>query len=75
MKDVIFGELVKFTKKPANQIQLEHRLVEDLGLDSLDMVELAMAVEDALKIEFPDEDMRRIRTVGDIITTASKFVK
>lgn len=75
MKEIIFEQVAKLTKKPTSQITLEARLTEDLDLDSLDQVELAMAVEDALGIEFPDEDLRLIRTVGDIVTTASKFVK
>jgi acyl carrier protein len=43
------------------------RFVDDLGADSLDLVELMMAFEGAFEIEIPDKDCVRIRTVGDAI--------
>ncbi|WP_022847700.1 MULTISPECIES: acyl carrier protein [unclassified Desulfurobacterium] len=41
--------------------------VEDLGADSLDTVELVMALEEEFGIEIPDEDAEKIQTVGDAI--------
>ncbi len=41
--------------------------VDDLGADSLDTVELVMALEEEFKIEIPDEDAEKITTVGDAI--------
>ncbi len=41
--------------------------VDDLGADSLDVVELAMAFEEKFGVEIPDDDMDKIRTVGDAI--------
>ena len=41
--------------------------VDDLGADSLDIVELVMAFEEEFNIEIPDEDAENIRTVGDAI--------
>jgi acyl carrier protein len=41
--------------------------VDDLGADSLDTVELVMALEEEFKIEIPDEDAEKIATVGDAI--------
>ncbi|MCS7083459.1 MAG: acyl carrier protein [Aquificaceae bacterium] len=43
------------------------RFVEDLGADSLDVVELIMAFEEEFGIEIPDEDAEKIRTVGEAI--------
>ena len=40
---------------------------DDLGADSLDVVELAMAFEEKFGVEIPDDDMDKIRTVGDAI--------
>lgn len=41
-------------------------ILEDLGADSLDVVELVMAIEEAFDIEIPDEDAESMRTVGDV---------
>ena len=40
---------------------------EDLGADSLDLFELAMALEDEFNIEIPTEDLEQIATVGDVV--------
>jgi acyl carrier protein len=42
--------------------------VEDLGADSLDVVELVMAFEEEFQIEIPDEDAEKISTVGDAVS-------
>lgn len=45
--------------------------IEDLGADSLDIVELIMALEEEFEVEIPDEDAEKIQSVGDAI----KFVQ
>ncbi|MBP5312343.1 MAG: acyl carrier protein [Clostridia bacterium] len=42
-------------------------IIEDLGADSLDVVELVMALEEKFGVEIPDEDAEKINTVGDIV--------
>jgi acyl carrier protein len=42
--------------------------VEDLGADSLDIVELVMALEESFDLEIPDEDAERMHTIGDAVT-------
>ncbi len=49
--------------------------VDDLGADSLDTVELVMALEEAFEIEIPDEDAEKIRTVQDAIDYIEKHSK
>ena len=49
--------------------------VDDLGADSLDRVELVMALEEAFEIEIPDEDAEKIRTVQDAIDYIGKHSK
>jgi len=51
----------------ADEIKEESRFIEDLGADSLDVVELVMALEEEFDIEIPDEDAEKILTVGDAI--------
>ena len=49
--------------------------VDDLGADSLDTVELVMALEEAFEIEIPDEDAEKIRTVKDATDYIEKHAK
>lgn len=48
-------------------ITLDTSLVDDLGADSLDVVDLVMTLEDEFDMEIPDEDIENVRTVGDIV--------
>jgi acyl carrier protein len=50
-----------------NQVTNEAKFVDDLGADSLDTVELVMALEEAFELEIPDEDAEKITSVGDAI--------
>lgn len=50
-----------------NEVTDEAKFIDDLGADSLDIVELIMALEDEYGIEIPDEDAEKIVTVGDAI--------
>lgn len=56
----------KLSKDEA-EIQLESNIKEDLGADSLDMVEVIMGLEDEFEIEIPEEDAASITTVGEIV--------
>ena len=53
-------------------IKNESAFIEDLGADSLDTVELVMALEDAFKIEIPDDQQEKLRTVQQARLTTSK---
>ncbi|MBQ2909080.1 MAG: acyl carrier protein [Clostridia bacterium] len=50
-----------------SRITLESKIIEDLGADSLDIVELLMALEDETNITIPEDKVSSIKTVGDII--------
>ncbi|WP_395150464.1 acyl carrier protein [uncultured Allofournierella sp.] len=52
----------------ADAVTMEATLAEDLGADSLDAVELNMALEDNLNVSIPDEDLANMKTVGDIVS-------
>jgi acyl carrier protein len=54
------------------EIKPEASFVDDLGADSLDLVELVMAMEEEFGMEIPDEDAEKLRTVGDAIAYAEK---
>lgn len=57
------------------EVKSEARFVEDLGADSLDTVELVMALEEEFGIEIPDEDAEKAKTVGDVITYIDRKLK
>lgn len=54
--------------RPLDADAMALRLSDDLKLDSLDQVLLAVAIEDELRIELTDESMEHVHTVGDLIT-------
>jgi acyl carrier protein len=56
--------------RAAGEVNAEASFVDDLGADSLDVVELIMGLEDEFAIEITDEEAESIRTVGD----AAKFI-
>jgi acyl carrier protein len=49
------------------EISLESSYIDDLGADSLDIVELIMALEEEFGIEIPDSDAEKVTTVGDTV--------
>ncbi len=49
------------------EIVPEASFIDDLGADSLDIVELVMAMEETFDIEIPDEDAEKIQTIGDAV--------
>ena len=60
---------------PAEQLVPEARLAEDLGLDSLDAVELAISVERKFDIEVPEEELTKLKTVADMVALVESRVK
>jgi acyl carrier protein len=63
VKDIIVEQL---GVKP-DQVVPAAKFIEDLGADSLDTVELVMALEEEFGIEVPDEQAEKLQTVGDVI--------
>jgi len=57
------------------KITREQKFIEDLGADSLQVVELVLSVEENFEIEIPDEDTEKIRTVGDAIDYIAAHAK
>ena len=63
VKDIIVEQL----GVDASQVTAEAKFVDDLGADSLDTMELVMALEEEFSLEIPDEDAEKIASVGDAI--------
>jgi acyl carrier protein len=51
----------------ADQVTLEAKFVEDLGADSLDTVELVMALEEEFDVEVPDDEAEKLQAVKDVV--------
>ena len=58
-----------------DEIKAESAFIEDLGADSLDIVELVMAMEEEFEVEIPDEEAENIKTVGDAINYVNTHKK
>lgn len=67
LKEIVIDRL----NAEEDQIKPEASFVEDLGADSLDIVELIMGIEEEFDIEIPDEDAEKLTTVGE----AMEYVK
>jgi acyl carrier protein len=63
VKDIIVEQL----GVNPEQVTPQASFIEDLGADSLDIVELVMAFEEEFNVEVPDEDAEKLQTVGDVI--------
>ena len=48
--------------------KLESKIIEDLGADSLDVVELVMALEEKFEVEIPDSDAEKLITINDVVS-------
>ena len=62
VKDIIVEQL----GVNPEQVTPTASFIEDLGADSLDIVELVMAFEEEFSVEVPDEDVEKLQTVGDV---------
>jgi len=63
IKDIISDQL----GIDVDEISMDSSFVDDLGADSLDIVELIMALEGEFDMEIPDEEAEKIATVGDVV--------
>lgn len=57
-----------WTVKDPDKITVDTDLQEDLGADSLDVVDLLMSIEDEFEVEVPDEEIENIKTVGALVS-------
>ena len=65
VKGIILEQLDTFVEE--NEITLKADIVEDLGADSLDTIEMIMTVEERFGLDIPDEDAALLTTVGDVV--------
>ena len=53
---------------PADQVQLDKSFIDDLDVDSLSMVEIAVVAEERFEVRIPDDEIKNLVTVGDAVT-------
>lgn len=58
-----------------SEVTPEASILDDLGADSLDVVELVMALEEEFDLEVPDEDVETLRTIGDVARYIAERVR
>ena len=68
MLELIRQNLSEMLSVDPSEITMDTRFVEDLGVDSLDMVELIQNLEEEYSVEFDAEDMSELKTVGEVIS-------
>jgi acyl carrier protein len=62
------GEIIEeIAGVPADQVTPDKSFVDDLDIDSLSMVEIAVAAQDKFGVEIPDDELKNLRTVQDVV--------
>ena len=66
IRDII-AEQLSLDEDKAQNLDMDTHIMKDLEADSLDAVEIIMAIEDEFDIEIPDEEAEKFQTVGDVV--------
>ena len=67
LEDRMAGLIVDQLGVSKEEVQAQASFIDDLGADSLDIVELVMSMEEEFDVEIPDEDVEKMQTIGDAI--------
>lgn len=59
----------------SDAVKMESKIIEDLGADSLDVVELIMALEEKFEVEIPDSDAEKLVKIGDVVNYIENLKK
>ena len=63
VRDVVLEQL----SVAADAVKMESKIIEDLGADSLDVVELVMALEEKFDVEIPDSEAEKLISIADVV--------
>ena len=77
-KDEIYGRirttLIDNFEIPADRISPEARLTDDLELDSIDAIDLAVQIQELTSVRLEEDELRKLRTVGDTVDLVARLV-
>lgn len=74
MKDIIVNIISKQLMVENKVINGGTKILDDLGADSLDVVEMLMEIEDTLGVSIPDADVLDLKTINDVVNYVSRYV-
>lgn len=75
MKEEVINLISETLEIDKNDLTLDTDLARDLNVESIDLVDLVTAFEDKYNFEIPDQDLKNLQTIGDIITYIEKRQK
>lgn len=75
MKDKVISSLAKQLRISPDDISLSSNIIDDLGADSLDLVEILMELENELGVSISDDDALKLKTVNDVIVFCESLNK
>lgn len=75
IEERVKGIIVEQLGVTADQVTHDAKFIEDLGADSLDTVELVMALEEEFDQEIPDEQAEKLQSVGDVVKYIEELVQ
>ena len=75
MLEKIRAMLAETLNKSIDEVTADAKIVEDLGADSLDVVELLSCLEDEYNVTIPDDEVEKLVTVGDVAAEIEKLTK
>ncbi len=75
MEERVTALIVEQLGVSKDEAVLKASFIDDLGADSLDIVELVMSLEEEFDVEIPDDDAEKIQTIGDAISYLKEHVK
>ncbi|HEG8107122.1 TPA: acyl carrier protein [Campylobacter jejuni] len=73
--DDVKAEVVEQLSIDADAVKMESKIIEDLGADSLDVVELIMALEEKFEVEIPDSDAEKLIKIEDVVNYIDNLKK
>lgn len=77
-REEIFGRiretLIESFEIPAERISLEARLMDDLELDSIDAIDMAVQIQELTNVRLDEGELRKLRTVGDTVDLVARLV-